>query len=201
MPCAWCRYIMETYSDRKWSRCEEGETDALFPLADSTGRCMVDPAGAEIITNNKEAWTEGNYRYTEWKIFQHDPVYVLGDFRTLSHEPSAADRDADVSALLTERKRDRAALLARYDHNRDGTIDLVEWDEVRLAAQAEVEKNYREMQAAPELSVVQAPKDARQYLISNMSQRELARKYRLWIWIHLATFIAAMSGLGWKLVA
>ena len=192
---------MEAYSDRKWSRIEQGETDASFLLADSTGRCVVDPAGAEIVTNNKETWTEGDYRYTEWKILQHNPVYVLGDFRTLAHEPSAADMESDISALLTEWKRDHAALLERFDHNRDGTIDLGEWEQVRLAARAEVEKNCREMQAAPELSVVQAPRDGRQYLISNMSQRELERMYRLRIWAHLAIFIAAMGGLGRNLIA
>lgn len=201
MPCAWCRYLMEAYSDRKWSFVEEGETDASFLLVDSSGRCMIDPAGAEIITNNKETWTEGGYRYTEWKILQHNSVYVLGDFRTVSHQPSAADLDSDISALLTGWKRDHAALLERFDRDRDGTLALDEWEQARLAARAEVEKNYREMQAAPELSGVQAPKDGRPYLISNMSQRELERKFRLWSWLHLATFIAAMGGLGRNLMS
>jgi hypothetical protein len=201
MPCAWCRYVMEAYSDRKWTLVEQGETDASFLLADATGSCVVDPAGAEILTNNKETWTESNYRYTEWKILQHNAVCVLGEFRTESHEPSAGDMESDVSALLTEWKRDRAALLARFDRNRDATIDLDEWEQVRLAARAEVEKNYREMQAAPVLSFVRAPKDGRQYLISNMSQRELARMYRIWVWIHLVVFIAAMGGLGRNLIA
>ena len=201
LPCVWCRYVMEAYSDNKWSRRDEGETDASFLLVDASGSCLVDPAGAEIITNIKETWIEGDYRYTEWKILQHNCVYVLGDFRTVSHEPSAADMDSDVSALLTEWKRDHAALLARFDRNRDGTIELDEWEQVRLAAHAEVEKNYREMRAAPELSIVRAPKDGRQYLISNKSQRELARMYRLRIWLHLAAFIAAMGALGWGMIA
>jgi hypothetical protein len=201
LPCAWCRYLMEAYSDRKWTLCEQGETDAGFLLADATGRCVVDPAGAEIVTHRKDSWTEGHYRYTEWKILQHDPVFVLGEFRTLSHQPSAADMESDVSALLTEWKRDHAALLERFDRNRDGTLDLDEWELARLAARAEVEKNYREMQAAPELSVVQAPGDGRHFLISNMSQRELERKYRLWVWVHLAIFVAAMGALGRHLMA
>jgi hypothetical protein len=201
LPCAWCRYVMEAYSDRKWSQCEHGETDASILLADATGRCMVDPAGAEVLTNNKESWTEGDYRYTEWRILQHSTVYVLGEFRTLSQESSPADMDSDISALLSEWKRDHAAQLARFDRNRDGTLDLGEWEQVRLAARAAVEKNYREMQAAPELSLVQAPKDGRPFLISNLSQRELERTYRFWIWVHLATFVAAMAGLGWNLIS
>jgi hypothetical protein len=201
LPCVWCRYVMEVRSENKWVRRDHGETDASFLLADSTGRCVVDPAGAEILTNEKETWIEGDCRYTEWKIPQHNTVYVLGDFRTLSHEPSAYDMDSDVSALLTEWKSDHAALLARFDRNHDGTIDLDEWEQARSAARAEVEKNYREMQAAPELSGVAAPRDGRPYLISNMLQRELAGKYRLWIWVHVTIFIAAMGGLGWNLIA
>ncbi len=200
LPCVWCRYVMDGHSNNKWSRRDDGETEATFLLVDSTGSCAVDPAGAEIVTNNKETWIEGDYRYTEWKILQHDPVYVLGEFRTLSHAPSAADMDSDISALLTEWKRDHAALLERFDRNRDGMIDLDEWEQVRFAARAQVEKNYREMQAAPDLSSVQAPRDGRPYLISNFSQREVGRKYRRWTWVHLATFIAAMGGLGRSLI-
>ena len=201
LPCVWCRYVMEIRSDNKWARREQGETDASFLLADSTGRCVVDPAGAEILTNAKDSWIEGDCRYTEWKIPQHNTVYVLGDFRTLSHEPTAYEMDSDISALLGEWKSDHAALLARFDRNHDGTIDLDEWEQARSAARAEVEKNYREMQAAPELSGVRAPGNGRPYLISNMSQRELAGKYRLWIWVHVTIFIAAMGGLGWNLIS
>jgi hypothetical protein len=92
-------------------------------------------------------------------------------------------------------------LLARFDRNHDGTIDLDEWEQARSAARAEVEMNYREMQAAPELSGVRAPGDGRPYLISDMSQRELARRYQLWILVHLAIFIAAMAALGWNLIS
>ena len=201
MPCVWCRYVMEARTNNKWVRRESGETDASFLLADTTGHCMVDPAGAEILTDSKETWVEGDCRFTEWKINQHSRVYVLGDFHTLSHEFSAADMDSDVSALLSEWKRDHAALLARFDRNRDGTIDLGEWEQARSAARAEVERNYREMRAAPELSAVRAPSDGRPYLISNMSQRELARKYQIWIAVHLAIFIAAMAALDRNLMS
>jgi len=200
LPCVWCRYIMEARTNNKWAHREHGETDAGFMLVDATGSCLVDPVGAEVLANGKDTWTQGDYRYTEWRINQHSLVYVLGDFRTLAHEPSAIDKESDISALLTEWKRDHAALLARFDRNHDGTIDLDEWEQVRKAARAEVEKNYREMQAAPKLSGVHAPKDRRPYLISNMSQRQLANRYRLWIWVHLAIFVAAMVGLGRNLI-
>jgi hypothetical protein len=200
-PCAWCRYVMEAYTDRKWSQCDQGETDASFMLVDGSGSCVVDPAGAEIIANRKDTWIQGDYRYTEWTILPHDRVYVLGEFRTLSQEPSPADMESDVSALLSEWKRDHAALLERFDRNRNGTIEPDEWEQARLAARAEVEKNYREMQAAPELSGVQAPRDGRPYLISNLSQQEAERKYRFWAWVHLAAFIAAMAVLGRNLMS
>ncbi len=200
LACAWCRYMMEEYRDRKWVRSDAGETDASFQLRDATGTCAVDPSGAEIVTDDKETWAEGNYRYTEWRIRPHDTLYVLGEFRTLSKEPSAADKESDVSALLAAWKQDHAALLARFDANRNGEIDLAEWERARLAARTEVEQNYREMQAAPELCGVRKPADGRQFLIANVSQQALARKYRIWGWLHLAIFICAMAGLGRSLV-
>jgi hypothetical protein len=37
--------------------------------------------------------------------------------------------------------------------------------------------------------------------LAYLSQRELESKYGLWIWVHLATFIGAMGGLGWNLIS
>src|SRR5512140_1585145 len=71
LDCVWCRYAMDEYKGRSWTRIEQGETDGSFLLADSSGSCVVDPAGAEIITNNKQTWTQDNYRYTESKILQN----------------------------------------------------------------------------------------------------------------------------------
>ncbi len=195
MPCVWCRYVMEQRAGRDWRCVDQGETEASFLLADDSGRCVVDPEGAEVLATDKNVWIEGDYRYTEWKLFAHDSLYVLGEFRTLSNDPGAADMTSDVSALLAEWKRDRPGLLARFDRDRDGNIDLDEWEQARKAARAAVEKNYREMRAAPRLDGVRAPADGRMYLISNLMPAQLARRYRVWVVLHLAIFIAALGGL------
>lgn len=198
-PCVWCRYLMEQRSGNKWSHGEQGETTASFLLADESGRCVVDPEGAEIVTMYKDMWIDGDYRYTEWKLLASDPLYVLGEFRTLSHEPSAADLTSDVSALLAEWKRDQPRLVERFDRNRDGKIDLDEWEQARTAARAAVAKNYCEMRDAPRLEGVGAPADGRMYLISNLLPERLAGRYRVWVVLHLAIFIAAVGGVGWNL--
>ena len=149
----------------------------------------------------KDTWIEGDCRYTEWKIPQHNTVYVLGDFRTLSHEPSAYDMDSDISALLAEWKRDHAALLARFDRNHDGTIDLDEWEQARQRCACRGGEELPRNAGSARTQRRAAPRDGRPYLISNMSQRELAGKYRLWIWVHVTSFIAAMAGLGWNLIS
>jgi len=70
-----------------------------------------------------------------------------------------------------------------------------EWEQARKTAHAAVEKNYREMRDAPRLDCVRAPADGRMYLISNLMPERLAGRYRIWVVLHLAIFIAAVGGL------
>ncbi|HXC38079.1 MAG TPA: GIDE domain-containing protein [Burkholderiales bacterium] len=201
LSCAWYRYRMEELNSEDRKVVESGQSDASFVLADATGHCVVDPEGAEVTTRRKDTWVAGGYRYTEWILALGDPVYVLGEFRTRFYEPSRADMDADVSALLADWKRDKPGLLRRFDANHDGQIDLTEWEAARQAARAEVEKNHGEMQAAPPMNSVGAPGDGRPYLISSLAPRTRAWTFRLWIGVHVVVFVLAIAGLGKGLAA
>ena len=43
------------------------------------------------------------------------------------------------------------------------------------------------------------PQDGRLFLISNLPQEKLERRYWFWVWAHLAIFFGALGGLGWIL--
>jgi hypothetical protein len=58
MPCLWYRYEIEIYEHDKWKHVEEGESTELFLLTDETGDCLVNPAGANILTRHKATWSE-----------------------------------------------------------------------------------------------------------------------------------------------
>jgi len=91
------------------------------------------------------------------------------------------------------------ALLARFDLNNDGVLDMDEWFLARQAAKREVEKEMREVQAQPDIHIVGQPPDGKPYLISNLSQEKLSRRYLLWALAHLVIFFGALGGIDWVL--
>lgn len=196
LPCLWFRYTVERKdSDNKWVQEDHGESDASFILDDGTGECVVDPEGAEMLVTKKDSWTQGDRRYTEWLLIERQKVYALGQFATLGSVDLDLNLVEDVKLLLAEWKARTAELLDRFDLNKDGQIDLKEWELARAQAKREVAANHRELRASSELHVMRLPEDGRLYLISDMEPDNLASKYRWWSWFHIAIFFGALIAL------
>jgi hypothetical protein len=196
LPCLWFRYTVERKdSENKWVLESEGESDASFILDDGTGQCMVDPEGAEMLVTKKDTWIEGGRRYTQWLLIEHQTIYALGQFATRGSVDFGLDVAEDVKLLLAEWKKDRQMLHRRFDLNRDGQIDMKEWELARAQARREVSANHRALRAAAELHVMHRPDDGRLYLISDLEPGRLAGKYRRWSWVHIALFFAALTAL------
>ena len=83
------------------------------------------------------------YRYSEQRIVAGAPLYALGDFTTHSGVDPSIDRPGEIAALLRIWKKDREQPLQRFDENKDGEIDLKEWEQARQAAEIAVEENYK----------------------------------------------------------
>lgn len=195
LPCNWYRYdIDKKGSDNKWSRVESGESDDPFLLKDETGLCVIDPEGAEIITTHKQTWRSGAYRYTEWLLLPQDQLYAIGEFATIGGANSDLDSATDISALLTEWKKNQPALLKRFDLNQDGTLNLREWEQARRQARREVEALHREIRMEDGTHVMRRPHDSRLFLISNLLPDRLCRRYHVWSWVHIAIFLGAGGG-------
>jgi hypothetical protein len=198
LPCLWYRYRVEQKtSDNKWKRVASGRSEESFLLDDGSGQCLVDPEQAEVIPRSKETWTQGDYRYTEWLLLPRDAVYVLGQFSTLGGETAELDAKRDVSELLAEWKRNQAQLLERFDLDRDGTISEREWALARSQARREVRKTHNEIRTRPGTHIVHKPRDGRLFLISNIDPGKLARRYKVWAWVHLGFVLAAIGTIGW----
>lgn len=192
LPCCWYRYeVQRRTGDNKWEHVESGESDDPFLLVDATGKCFIDPDGAEIMTSHKQSVTRDDYRYTEWLLFPEDPLYAIGEFMTIGGAAAELDFTADVKALLEEWKRDQPKLVERFDLNNDKKLDMKEWELARAAAKREIEKRHREIRTTEGVHLLQKPKDKRLYLLSNLDPDKLARKYSLWSAAHLAIFFAA----------
>lgn len=200
-PCCWYHYTVEEQdSDNKWKTVEDNTSIDHFLLVDETGSCVVSPDGAEVISKERKSWQDGGRRYTEWLLLPDGPVYAIGEFTTHSGNVlSAADEKSDVSALISEWKNNPQTLLQRFDADRDGQINLAEWEQARLAAIGEVRKRHHEQFGAQTEGVhlLRKPRDRRLFLLANEMPDKLGRRYRIWAWVHLIAFL----GLGaWGLI-
>jgi hypothetical protein len=200
LPCLWYRYKIEKReSENKWKTMDSGESYDTFVLRDETGECVIDPEQAEILTRHRDQWHDGNYRYTEWKLIERDSIYVIGQFRTQGGSSLEFSTREELNALLAEWKKDMPALLKRFDLDEDGTLDIQEWMLARSAAKREVAKMMREAQAQADINIIGRPRNGRLFLVSNLDQNKLSRRYLLWSWAHLAIFFGALGGMGWVL--
>ena len=198
LPCLWYRYKIEKReSENKWKTLDSGESDDTFILRDDTGECVVDPEQAEILTRHRDQWHDGDYRYTEWKLIERDSLYVIGQFRTQGGSSLEFNTREELNALLAEWKKDMPTLHQRFDLDGDGTLNMQEWMLARSAAKREVAKMMREAQAQADINIIGRPRNGQLFLVSNLDQHKLSRRYLLWSWAHLAIFFGALGGIGW----
>lgn len=199
LPCLWYRYKVEHRTSKdKWETLDSGESRDAFVLRDESGDCVIAPEQAEIVTKHRDQWTEGDYRYTEWKFIQDDSLYAIGEFRTRS-VGAEFDARAELNVLLAEWKLDKPALHARFDLDKNGELDMKEWMLARQAAKREVAKKKREAHAQPDIHLLGLPRDGKLFLISNLTPEKLSRRYLFWSWAHLAIFFSALGTISWML--
>jgi hypothetical protein len=151
------------------------------------------------VVKRKECWIQGDYRYTEWLLLPQASIYTLGQFSTIGGANANLDFRQDVSALLSEWKKDRKELLRRYDLDGDGKIGEQEWMLARQQARRDVKKDHDNIRLQSGTNVMHKPDDGRLFLISDLDPSRLALRYRRWAWIHLFMLFASLGGLIWVL--
>lgn len=200
LPCLWYRYkVQHKNSEGKLETVNEGESTASFIIDDGSDQCVVDPSGAEILTIHKETWWRDNFFFTEWKLLDIDTIYAIGQFRTYGGSSMQTNLNEEVKEVLAEWKRDMPDLHRRFDLNEDGQLDMQEWMLARQAAKREAAKRMDALRAQPDVNYLVQPQDGRLFLISNLPQSKLERRYWFWTWAHLAIFLGALGGLSWVL--
>lgn len=200
MPCVWYRYQIEKRGENSgWHPYKSGESDTEFLLNDGSGRCLIDPRGAEMLIGRHESWVDGDRRYRLWVLLDGAPLYVLGQFVTRHSVDLELATDERLKCLLNEWKQDQKMLLQRFDANRNGTIDFNEWEAARKAAKEEIAAAPCRISDDRAVHILHRPADGRLYLISDLDPRQLARRYRGWSWLHLAVFSGALAGLAYTL--
>ncbi len=183
-------------SDNKgWHTQEHGENSAPFIIDDGTGKCIVDPEGAEILTRHKDSWTSGDYRYTEWRLLDIDFIYTLGEFKTVGGSNITITHDDLVKDVLSEWKMDNDTLMQRFDLDENGVLDMREWMLARSAAKREAEKRLNEILAEPDTNFMLQPHDGRLFLISNLDQRQACAALQT---LDVGACHHSVRGAGWN---
>ncbi len=223
-PCVWWHYRVQQKVEsgpsgkrrQSWRTVNSGRSGQPFLLDDGTGTCIVQPAGAEILTGESTTWygstpwptqpagagllrSQGHrYRYFEERIYEHEQVYLLGQFRTHS---AAGQRDvqAEVTALLAEWKQDQPRLAERFDKDGDGQVSLAEWEHAREEARQTVTQRHLDRPSQPALHVLGPPDGGRLFLIAAFPEGALARRYRRRALLAFSGFVVATYALGWLL--
>jgi hypothetical protein len=147
-----------------WSTQVESTSGTPFLLRDSTGVCIVHPYGAEVTPMDRSQWfgatptpqdrnpprvdpgdvsppgveisggTSHRYRYFEERIYDGNPLLVLGEFRPQGFEPDEPEDEedlegaggVDLTEIVDEEENDR---IDEVDEDEDDDRNLPSLDE------------------------------------------------------------------------
>jgi hypothetical protein len=208
LPCAWYRYQVEERCNNRWRTVDSGESDHLFLLDDGTGRCVIDPHGADFVKVRRDVWY-GNesgarthalwgigaaYRYTEQRLMPGEELHTIGAFRTVGGLREAPDTRREVAELLERWKRDPQRMKL-FDRRCNGRIDPDEWEAARRAAEKQVQREQLQQAVEPDIHLLADTADAtRPFIIAAF--REEGRLIRYFQWRAAGCLLAAVLAGG-----
>lgn len=214
--CTWYRFRAEKLGEDNSRVIDKGCSDELFVLLGDTGRCVIDPDGAHVTPAVKDVWYSsehpprqlsrdglfGNrlgarYRYTEERMHPGDPLYAIGWFASVGGQNEIFNTRDEVRQLIAKWKTN-PSMMAKFDLNKDGKIDMQEWDTARKAAHQVVKKNQSKRSVEPPTHVMTKPAE-RDYpfLLSTLPQHQLTRHYRMYALGCFAGFLIAGAFAVW----
>jgi hypothetical protein len=189
--CVWFRYwVYAKDSNGIWRLEKYQSSEQEFEIEDATGRCRIDPAGAEVIAAERHSKQQHDHRYIEELIPAGKSTYILGQLRTITEATAAQQIKQEVGQLLAKWKKAPQQFLRRFDLDGNGEVDMNEWEQARAHARLEVLQQ-KGVLNGNEVHLIHAPEDGRLFLISGVSPHELRSRYKFWGILHLLFFLAA----------
>lgn len=191
LPCLWFEFTVWEIDGNQSKVINSGISTLPFSLVDGSGHALVVPEAAQVISRHSKSWRIGDEKYHERVLLKNETLYVLGDHVGSLRDASGSRFDNQRNALLSEWKDDQETLKKRFDTDRDGHIDAVEWETARQTA--ETESMLGKAPTEPDEQYIRKPSDGRPFLISNYSAQQLAGRFQRWSWLHLGIFFAALA--------
>ena len=210
--CVWFRYIIEkqvTHRDSKgntttsWQVIKRQTSDELFLIEDETGRCIIDPDDAEVVTTDKRIWYKHDFmqprRYTEELITESEPLFAIGLFKTIDRAERHQHR-RHISELLRQWKKSPNLLLLKYDKDNNGELNQQEWQQVRMAAEQQIQREYGHHASQESLNLLEMTHDTNQaFILSTLSEEKLISRYKFHLIGYIATFFITGSFVAWAI--
>lgn len=203
-PCVWWSFSIDEQvrsgnNNKRWQQIEKSNSAALLCLNDGTGECLIDPVGAHVIPMTKLVWygtarhprreqlrknflqsmlnSVKHYRYTEQRLHVNEPLYAIGDFVSDGGGRDAFDLSASQGALIREWKSDYTGLLRRFDRDRNGQLDLQEWQSVRDSAKVEAQRLHRLRSTDPAQHYLRKPEENQPFILSSYGEDDIAKRF------------------------
>ena len=212
-PCTWFRYKVEKLGDKHDQVVDSGTSEELFVLVGKTGRCVIDPDGAIVTPTVKRTWYSGSYandsgglmggvgrryRFTEERMHPGDTLYAIGFFRSIGGAHETFNTAQEVRELLKKWKKDPQKMLAMFDKNKDGVIDVHEWENIRKVANYFVRKNQSKRKVPPVTHMLSKPENTRQpFMLSTRPAHQLVKRYKIYSAASFAGFLLIGSFSAW----
>lgn len=195
--CVWYRCWIYAQSPWPlWRLVSYQSSSKPFILADATGQCLIDPTGAEMLASYRFRRTQDGHCYIEEVLAVDQAIYALGQLKTNRESPESPFVRQGVSRLLGQWKRWPARLLQRYDIDRNGELDIKEWEMAREHALQEVLAS-QQIHDGQESGLTD-PDDGRLFLIAGVPAHVIAQRYSRWAWMHficLGSWLVAIVSL------
>jgi len=190
--CVWFRlWVYARDGNYMWRLEDYQVSEQVFELHDDSGVCLVDPKGADIYAAKRHVITQNGHRYIEDVLFAGKPIYVLGDLDAGTQAHTEAEINHEVGKLLTQWKQSKSRLLQRFDLNRDGEIDMLEWEHAREHAYSEVTRQQSQLLKSEQHLIAQ-PQNKRLFVISGITPQALRQRYRYWAIVHFSILFIAV---------
>ncbi len=188
-PCIWQRFVVRA---RDGSVSDAGVSLEPFMLADGSGKCLVYPEGATVMSSSRRTWREGGNHYSVRYIRPGATLYVLGAIRTTGGSNTERHHGVQLSDMLRQWKQDPAFLLSEFDANRDGEIDAREWESARTCAKDVLGRLNAERSVEPVTHIIASPQDGSPFLISDKNPEPLGKVFMVLSWLNLS--LALVTG-------
>lgn len=228
--CTWYSFKVQERKERSskgsnWRTIESGTSDDMFGLEDETGVCIIDPQGAEVTPSAAIRWYgqtprpqqpylhepgwlgnlggllgASDYRYTEKRLLRNEPLYAVGQYKT-SGTDFQGEIGPEIAAILRHWKQHPETYLKPFDTNRDGDIDVREWEAARAAAREQAVQERADKMAGPVTNVLSKPADRTQpFLLSGSPQFNLVRRLKVLAAASISAFLLLGGAVSWMLL-